>query len=529
MTDVNSKLKSADTVSLETQSQLQSQSINNQEIGLEDDFLVIGSDGSIDPMVEFHRPDANPRQRTQQKLDTKNRAIREQSLAIDTTEALQTQFRNKAQEYIKNLVRVNEKLVQIQVFEARSEPPLSNAERSLIKEKPSVLLRQTAIKKDIKLAQKQVDDAAKQLLKEKADLAAMKSDYDQCFNFAKEIGFESDLSVEIDGIEKQQKSLYPTLPDPACQPCYSASTNTTPLAGEKLTPSTNLPKYPIKPMQNDPLLISNDNGLSIDTQFSDGMLMPAFESKAVNQRSLKKMLQDLEGRLQWPITIEMDRELCALSEIQAALVTDHPQLEHYALLVKAIRNQLAANRAMLDRITIVQLEMRLVPMASRVAIKITLSSLSHNKGLKKELYKPAHFETRKKLFMTLQGEVKMDPSSNWKNPNKVISIRAAGPKGASRGRSGNFPQGGAGLGGTGYGNSRGRGRGRGRQSRFTARGGGYNQISSRPRQYFRGGRGGQENSRQRAGRLKLCFTCNRPGHQSKDCSARRASPQPLAS
>ena len=511
MADLNPNLKSADTLSLESQSQLQSQSINNQGMGLEDDFCVIGTDGTINPMADQPRADSTPRQRTQQKLDGKNRAIREQTLAIDTTTELQRQFRAKTKEYIHALAKVNEKLVQIQNFEIRTDSPLSITERAIVKEKPSILLRQAAIKKDIKTAQKQVDDAAKQLLKEKADLDAMTSDYDQCYSFAKDIGFESDLSAydKTPDLDLRSLQIDKDISDPL--------SGTSPPNPTFLTTSADPPPK-IRTTFQDPLLLSHDNSTSIDTQFSDGMLMPAFQSKAVNQRSLKKMLQDLEGRLHWPITIEMDRELCALSEIQAALVTDHPQLESYALLVKAIRNQLSANRVMLDRITICQLEMRLIPMASRVAIKITLSSFSHNSGLKKELYKPAHFETRAKLFMCLPGEVKPDPSSNWKNPNKTISIKAAQAKG-SGGRGARSPNFGS--------NQRGRGRGKGRLTRQSNRPPNYAQFSNRPRSAIRGGMGGQRNiesGKQRASRLKLCFTCNRPGHQNKDCPSRRQQP-----
>ena len=528
MTDINPNLKSADTLSMESNSQLQSQTISNQTMGLEDDFMVIGSDGTLNPMGEQPRSDITPRQRTQLKLDAKNETIREQIMAIDTSTALQTQFREKAQEYIRSLVKVNEKLVQIQTFESRKEPPLSITETAIIKEKPGVLLRQTAIKKDIKLAQKQVDDAAKQLLKERADLDVMRTDYEQCFNFAKDIGFETIgfATTKSNEFTPQIDVLSDPLANPACNPSYLDTS----LQTERMQPVPPVQQSTtLKPIYKDPLLMANDLAPSIDTQYSDGMLMPAFQSKAVNQRSLKKMLQELEGRLHWPITIEMDRELCALSEIQAALVTDHPQLESYATLVKAIRNQLVANRVMLDRITIVQLEMRLIPMASRVAIKITISSFSHNPGLKKELYKPAHFETRKKLFMCLPGEIKPDPSSTWRNPNKVISIRAAA------GRAQGVTHNAQGRRVPGYNPGypvlqRGRGRARGRQfARPAGRAPNYgNNNFSRPRSsQFRNNRGGQqETSKQRASRLKLCFTCSRPGHQNKDCPQKRLQPVP---
>ena len=159
---------------------------------------------------------------------------------------------------------------------------------------------------------------------------------------------------------------------------------------------------------------------------------------------------------------------------------------------------------MLDRITIVQLEMRLIPVASRIAIKITLSSLSHNAGLKKELYKPAHYETRKKLHMTLQGEIKSDPSSNWKNPNRSISLRAAA-KFPAKTRTNHRQQG--------------RGRARGRSNA-------NNSFSSTRNRSFRGQQNNrQENNKRKASRMKLCFSCMRPGHQNKDCPSRRQGQQ----
>ena len=130
--------------------------------------------------------------------------------------------------------------------------------------------------------------------------------------------------------------------------------------------------------------------------------------------------------------------------------------------------------------------------------------------------------------MCLPGEVKPDPSSTWKNPNKVISIRAAQGRGATHNaRVARLP---------GYNpgypvSQRGRGRARGRGSFRPAQRGQHfvnTTYTSRSRapQYKNNRGGNNESSKQRASRLKLCFNCSRPGHQSKDCPTKRLQPVP---
>ena len=377
----------------------------------------------------------------------------------------------------------------------------------MVNDKPTTLAKQTRAKKEAAKLQKQITDADKKLSRETADLDALKLDLDQCQQFVSELGLDLQTTLvntttpSTAPIASSQLSL--DFLDPPVSTSNPQDASDTILNTPHTVPASAGPSYTAL---EDPFFLSHKT-LDIPTHFSGGVLMPAYNSRAFLQRPLDKMLQDLEGRLQWPLTIEMDRELHALSEIQSALVSDFPQLNQYAVLVKNVHNTLAVNRLMLDRKTIVQLLMRLVPVTARTSIKIIITSLSHTPAYKKELHKPAHYDTRKKLFLTLPGEVKPDPTANWKNPNKRVSLRAANP---SRGHSkpshtrGHAPRF----------RTHNRGRARGHRGRGHHHGrASHHKSRSHPQH-----RSDAHRSRPNRGRLSLCFTCNRPGHQQRDCT-----------
>ena len=109
----------------------------------------------------------------------------------------------------------------------------------------------------------------------------------------------------------------------------------------------------------------------------------------------------------------MDAELSALSELQSAILSN-PELQDYAAKVAEIKHQCQANRACLDRLTLAQVLAKLLPISARQTINLSLLSLKNNGRLKKEINKPALFESRTRMGVLLKNEKKFDISSEWK-------------------------------------------------------------------------------------------------------------------
>ena len=144
--------------------------------------------------------------------------------------------------------------------------------------------------------------------------------------------------------------------------------------------------------------------------------------------------------------MELDAELAALSELQTA-IQPQKDLQAYGEKLLQIKNQCQANRGSLNRLTLAKLLAKLLPVAARQTLHLSLMSLKDNPRLKKELCKPALYDSRAKLGLLLQNERKFDISGEWKG-REAFTLKAC-RQDNSRGRGG---RGGA---------NRGRGRGRG--------------------------------------------------------------------
>lgn len=106
--------------------------------------------------------------------------------------------------------------------------------------------------------------------------------------------------------------------------------------------------------------------------------------------------------------------MTALSELQSAILTN-PELQDYAEKVTAIKHQCMANRACLDRLTLAQILAKLLPVSARQTINLSLLSLKNNNRLKKEIHKPALYESRVRMGVILKNEKKFDISAEWKS------------------------------------------------------------------------------------------------------------------
>ena len=197
--------------------------------------------------------------------------------------------------------------------------------------------------------------------------------------------------------------------------------------------------------------------------------------------------------------LELDAELAAMSELQSAILPNK-ELAQYGQKVSMIKNQCQANRIHLDRMTLAQLLSKLLPMTARQTIHLSLVSLKNNLKLKKELSKPALWESRKDLGVLLKNERKFDISAEWKG-RRAFTLKSCRPETpANRG-----------------------GRGRGRGSHRGGRGG----YSSRNQnQTHSKGQGNQNQNNQKPlsklSRYDLkkqgrCFYCRQKGHLTKDC------------
>ena len=388
--------------------------------GLTNPFLTTNVDGTF--------AHSQPSQSNSQVMDSmktkyvqKRKVIQDQVVAIDTSKKLLAQYHKKLEEAKAQFKVIEANLVSLQDAEQVDGPLRSEDMNRLVATAPTIRNAQKKVEASIKSTTKDLRNTQDRISKEDTDLVVLQTEFTNYKKFIAEMGapVETWESVQVGEVDDGDFDLLP----PGNNPIPPARKMQVPKlsAAEKLNPeSSTLPTF------------SDSN---MDIQFSDGMYLPAFESKAHNQRTLNKMMQELEVRLKWPLTIETDRELYALAEFQAALaVTGNARLEQFAQKVREIKMVIEANKQYLDRLTIVQLELQLIPKASRQAIAITLQSLGRQPAYRKELAKPGHFETRKLLHQCIPNEVKVDPSENWKNPNKKISMAVAAAKGQGQGK-----------------------------------------------------------------------------------------------
>lgn len=121
-------------------------------------------------------------------------------------------------------------------------------------------------------------------------------------------------------------------------------------------------------------------------------------------------------------SLELDAELSALSELQTA-IQPQKELQPYADKVLQVKHQCQANRASLNRLTLAKMLARLLPVTARQTLHLSLMSLKDNPRLKKELTKPALYESRSKLGLLLKNEKKFDISAEWKG-RETFTLRA---------------------------------------------------------------------------------------------------------
>ena len=59
---------------------------------------------------------------------------------------------------------------------------------------------------------------------------------------------------------------------------------------------------------------------SEEMQYNGECWMPAYDSKVVVERTPKKILQELEKRLLFPMALDLDVEIASLNELQSAML-----------------------------------------------------------------------------------------------------------------------------------------------------------------------------------------------------------------
>ena len=386
----------------------------SQQTGLPSPFLATNLDGTFN-QTATDRSNVDIMDNMRDQYMNKRSIIQQQVSAVDVSRKLLAQYQVRMEEASVLFKTIEAQLVVLQDAEIVEDTLRSEEQAKIVGTAATIRAAQKKADSAMKIHKKDVRHTQDRINKEETDLTVMQTEFATFKVFIRDMGAPVDQweGVQLADIGDKDFVLLPAGNHPRNVPPKMATGKKTFL--EQLNPES--------------LAIPFTSGMEMDVQYSDGMYIPAFESKAHNQRTLHKMMQELEVRLKWPLTIETERELYALSEFQATLaLTANPRLELFAQKVREIKAVIEANKHYLDRLTIVQLELQLIPKMSRQAIAITLQSLGRQPAYRKELSKPGHFDTRKSLHMTLPGEVKLDPSANWKNPNKKVSMAVARPR-----------------------------------------------------------------------------------------------------
>ena len=389
----------------------------SQQTGLPPPFLPTNMDGTFNQATTA-RSNVNLMENMRNQYMSKRSVVQQQVSAVDVSKKLLAQYQSKHEEAAGLFKTIEAQLVRLQDAEAVEQSLRTEQQSQDVSGGISVRASQKKADGAMKIHKKDVRNTQERINKEQTDLTVLQTEFDTFKSFIREMGAPVDQwdGVQLSDIGDEDFDL---LLDENVSSKPTGPTMIRPLA-------TTVKKSFLEQLNPESSAIPFSSTSDTDVQYSDGMYIPAFESKAHNQRSLNKMMQELEVRLKWPLTIETDRELFALAEFQATLaMTGNSRLEQFSKKVLEVKTIIESNKHYLDRLTIVQLELQLIPKASRQAIAITLQSLGRQPMYRKELSKPGHFETRRSLHMTLPGEVKPDPSANWKNPNKKVSLAVA--------------------------------------------------------------------------------------------------------
>ena len=459
----------------------------SQQTGLPPTFLPTNLDGTFNQTTTA-RSNVNLMENMRNQYMSKRQVIQQQVSAVDVSKKLLAQYQSKHEEATGLFKTIEAQLVRLQDAEAVEQTLRTEQQSQDVAGGVSVRAAQKKADGTMKIHKKDVRNTQDRITKEQTDLTVLQTEFQTFKSFIREMGAPVDQwdGVQLNDIGDEDFNLLPDMTDTSGQQFPNIA-----------RPNATHKKKTFLEQLNPESAIPFTSTAELDVQYSDGMYIPAFESKAHNQRTLNKMMQELEVRLKWPLTIETDRELYALAEFQATLaMTGNARLEQFAQKVLEVKTIIESNKHYLDRLTIVQLELQLIPKASRQAISITLQSLGRQPMYRKELSKPGHFETRKSLHMTLPGEVKLDPSANWKNPNKKVSMAVAKShqkKQVFKGKPDRFKQ-------------------------TKNRPFGKQKIFKRPLKPFRKqNTAPQHNASQNKPNTATCFNCQQKGHIKRNC------------
>ena len=260
--------------------------------------------------------------------------------------------------------------------------------------------------------------------------------------------------------------------------------------------------------------------------------MPTYESPINKDKSLNKILSRFETRLRTPFLLDMETEVSSISDLIFALQSEHSQnLKTYTKEVLEIRSQMLMNKEFMSRRELAKLLAGLLSPAGKLGVLKAVESFRKMEMFKKEMEKPANFNTRQDSNTLLPNERKPNFGVNLAgikrfyvkslaqpDPKKPKTEKSDNKKPNPRYRRGN------------------RGRGRYHRPYFTPRNGGvygnhgfsnqnygyYNQNNQNSR--FHHPNNGQNNTRQDFSEQKLadmrnkaCFYCHQPGHAKRNC------------
>lgn len=173
---------------------------------------------------------------------------------------------------------------------------------------------------------------------------------------------------------------------------------------------------------------SGSQGQVKPVQISDGMEVPVYDSSFVKDKSVNSILQKMERRLRMPYVLEMDYEIQQTTDLQFALMSEHPSsLLEYRAQVLSVRETLALNRESFDRQSLAKILISLLPTNAREPTTLSFEGFKKNPVFRPEMEKMALFEQRRLLRQLLPKERKPDAQTNWESA-KTFVLKSLAPK-----------------------------------------------------------------------------------------------------
>ena len=204
--------------------------------------------------------------------------LQQQISAVDVSRKLLKQYQTRNDEAAQLYKTIEAQLVTLQDAEKVELDLRSVDQAKTVESAANIRAAQKKAEGAMKIHKKDVRNTQDRIAKEETDLTVMQTEFATFKTFIRDMGAPVDQweGVQLSDIEDQDFTLLPS---------------------ENLNP--NIPPRVVKKQKSfieqlnpESMAIPFLSGADTDVQYSDGMYIPAFESKAHNQRTLNKMMQE---------------------------------------------------------------------------------------------------------------------------------------------------------------------------------------------------------------------------------------------